>query len=110
MHAVIARDDGLEPLPGADDKFGDLLDYRLYAGIGVLSQGRVIVADRLHAVILATLMEKPHVYLDNSYKKIANVRTSAFGKYPECSEENLRAAAAHSLEESIVKAMEMLST
>jgi pyruvyl transferase EpsO len=44
--------------------------YRLACGVRKLSRGQVIVSDRLHAHLIAGLMGKPHVCLDNSYGKI----------------------------------------
>ncbi|KAJ3087774.1 hypothetical protein HK102_010309 [Quaeritorhiza haematococci] len=63
---------------------------RLEYGIKLLSLGRIVVTDRLHAVILSTLLGKPHVFMDNSYRKIFNVRNATFTN-PECSNENLHA-------------------
>ncbi|WP_129792164.1 polysaccharide pyruvyl transferase family protein [Sphingosinicella sp. CPCC 101087] len=45
---------------------------RLQRGIRTLSRGRVVVTDRLHGHILSTLLDIPHVALDNSYRKIGN--------------------------------------
>lgn len=45
---------------------------RVQRGIAQLSQGRVVVTDRLHGHILSTLLSIPHVALDNSYRKIGN--------------------------------------
>ena len=45
---------------------------RLRRGTALLSQGRVVVTDRLHGHILSTLLAIPHVALDNSYRKIGN--------------------------------------
>lgn len=45
---------------------------RVQRGIVQLSQGRVVVTDRLHGHILSTLLGIPHVALDNSYRKIGN--------------------------------------
>ncbi|KNC97094.1 uncharacterized protein SPPG_09475 [Spizellomyces punctatus DAOM BR117] len=78
-----------ETFPGFD--VGDLLLKRLHIANRLLSRGKLIVADRLHAIILSTLMGKPHIYLDNSYKKITQVRKAAFADKPECSDENLQA-------------------
>jgi pyruvyl transferase EpsO len=44
---------------------------RIESGRRLLSHGRVMVADRLHAHILALLMGIPHVLLDNSYGKLS---------------------------------------
>jgi pyruvyl transferase EpsO len=44
---------------------------RLKRGLRLLSRGRTIVTDRLHAHILAILLDIPHVALDNDYGKIS---------------------------------------
>nr|WP_315253013.1 polysaccharide pyruvyl transferase family protein [uncultured Duganella sp.] len=44
---------------------------RLNRGIRLLSQGKVVLTDRLHAHILCLLLNKPHVVLDNDYGKIS---------------------------------------
>lgn len=44
---------------------------RVDRGCRLLSRGEVIVTDRLHGHILATLLDIPHVVLDNDYGKIA---------------------------------------
>lgn len=45
---------------------------RLKRGVKLLSKGRVVITDRLHAHILSILMNKPHVVIDNIYGKISN--------------------------------------
>ena len=52
-----------------------LASQRVHGGIELLSQGRIVITDRLHGHILCTLMNKPHVILDNSYSKISNFRS-----------------------------------
>lgn len=53
------------------------LDYNTKAKIGVqlalsiLSRGRVVVTDRLHAYILCIQMGIPHVVVDNNYGKLS---------------------------------------
>lgn len=44
---------------------------RLNRGVRLLSQGHVVLTDRLHAHILCLLLDKPHVVLDNDYGKIS---------------------------------------
>lgn len=56
--------------------YNRLAARRLQRGIGILSSGRVVITDRLHAHILCTLMGVKHVVLDNSYNKIANYRST----------------------------------
>ncbi|MCI4592660.1 polysaccharide pyruvyl transferase family protein [Sphingobium sp. BYY-5] len=48
-----------------------LADWRLRRGFSILSQGQVVVTDRLHAHILSLLLDIPHVALDNSYGKLS---------------------------------------
>ena len=43
---------------------------RLREGCRLLSRGRVVITDRLHAHILCLLLGIPHVLLDNSYGKV----------------------------------------
>ncbi|HEY8024413.1 MAG TPA: polysaccharide pyruvyl transferase family protein [Burkholderiaceae bacterium] len=43
---------------------------RLARGKQLLEQGRVVIADRLHVHILSILLNKPHVLIDNKYRKL----------------------------------------
>ena len=47
---------------------------RFRRGCDILSSGEVVITDRLHGHIMCTLMNIPHVVLDNSYRKIGNFR------------------------------------
>jgi len=47
-----------------------LASLEIQRGADILSRGRVVLTDRLHAHILCVLMGKPHIVLDNSYGKI----------------------------------------
>lgn len=47
-----------------------LASLEVQRGADILSEGRVVLTDRLHAHILCVLMGKPHTVLDNSYGKI----------------------------------------
>lgn len=47
-----------------------LADERIKRGVEILSRGRIVITDRLHAHILCTLLGIPHVVLDNNYGKI----------------------------------------
>lgn len=61
-------------LSGAEAKarhYHLIAQTRVDRGLAQLSQGRVVVTDRLHAHILCTLMGKTHVALDNSYGKVS---------------------------------------
>ncbi len=50
--------------------FNRLARARLARGKALLDIGRVVIADRLHVHILSILMEKPHVLIDNRYRKL----------------------------------------
>jgi pyruvyl transferase EpsO len=47
-----------------------LARHRLARGIAMLSRGRAVITDRLHAHILSLLLGIPHCLLDNSYGKV----------------------------------------
>lgn len=49
---------------------------RMRRGCELLASGRVVITDRLHAHILCTLLDIPHVVLDNHYHKIRNFRAT----------------------------------
>ncbi|MBK5269385.1 MAG: polysaccharide pyruvyl transferase family protein [Bacteroidia bacterium] len=50
--------------------YDPLARQRFLRGCKILSRGKVVVTDRLHAHILCLLMDIPHILLDNSYGKI----------------------------------------
>jgi exopolysaccharide biosynthesis predicted pyruvyltransferase EpsI len=50
--------------------FDSLSRHHLQRGVGLLSSGRVVITDRLHAHILCLLLGIAHVALDNSYGKV----------------------------------------
>lgn len=68
-------DDG--PLPTARpgealaDRYRSLATARVERGLALLSRGRRVVTDRLHAHILCLLLGIPHVALDNNYGKLS---------------------------------------
>lgn len=49
-----------------------LSKQRMKRGIALLSRGRLVITDRLHAHILSILIGKAHVIADNSYGKISD--------------------------------------
>lgn len=51
--------------------FNRLARIRTARGCEMLSSGYVVITDRLHAHILCSLMEVPHVFIDNSYGKLS---------------------------------------
>ena len=52
--------------------WGHLSRLRFKRGVYLLSKGRVVITDRLHAHVLCVLLNKPHVVIDNIYGKIGN--------------------------------------
>lgn len=58
--------------PASVDAYEWLARQRVARGFEILSRGKVVLTDRLHAHILSLLLGKPHVVLDNSYGKISN--------------------------------------
>ena len=66
-------------------------DYnrRFGSSVSMFSTGRVIITDRLHGSIFAFLMNKPHVYIDQMYKKIEKTRKISFQGIPSCSNKKL---------------------
>jgi exopolysaccharide biosynthesis predicted pyruvyltransferase EpsI len=47
-----------------------LVRERVGVGVAMLSRGRVVVTDRLHAHILCLLLDRPHVVVDTGYGKL----------------------------------------
>ncbi|MGW8279893.1 polysaccharide pyruvyl transferase family protein [Sphingomonas aurantiaca] len=65
------EDDADLPLGGSATAREAQAVARVDRGLRLLSQGRVVVTDRLHGHIIADLLGIPHVVLDNEYGKIA---------------------------------------
>jgi pyruvyl transferase EpsO len=49
-----------------------LATERTRRGCRLLSRGRIVITDRLHAHILSTLLGIPHIVLDNNYGKLSS--------------------------------------
>jgi exopolysaccharide biosynthesis predicted pyruvyltransferase EpsI len=54
---------------------------RFRRGVTLLSKGRVVITDRLHAHIMSLLLDIPHVVLDNSYGKLSSFMEAWTGRY-----------------------------
>jgi len=52
--------------------------------LDTVNLGHILVSDRLHGAILSFLAGKPVVYIDNSYKKLSNVFSTAFAVKETC--------------------------
>jgi pyruvyl transferase EpsO len=70
-----------------EDTYSNLPSYRLQASNNLLSLGRLIVTDRMHAMILSLLMHKPVIGLDNSYGKLSGLKSSFLDGVESCGAE-----------------------
>ena len=61
---------------------------RLQAAKNMLCTGRVVVSNRLHAMILSLLLHQPFVGLDNSYGKLSSLRKGFLKGNEDCAEAN----------------------
>ncbi|TQJ33600.1 polysaccharide pyruvyl transferase family protein [Arthrobacter sp. SLBN-122] len=59
-----------------------MLKMNLHAGIHEFSNRKLIITDRLHAHVLASLMQIPHVVLDNSYGKVRSIYEDYTHQFP----------------------------
>ena len=87
-------------------------DYQhmLKTSLAMFGGGRVLITDRLHASILAFLLHKPHVYVDQMYGKITRTREVAFNASEHCQDkEDMKFKIAKSLEEGVQMAAELLN-
>lgn len=69
---ILARGERQFGMPSRHALYRMKADIQLHRGLDLLGSGRLLVTDRLHGHILATLMDIPHVLLDNSYGKLKN--------------------------------------
>ena len=87
--------------------FDHMKNFR--SSIALMSVGKVLITDRLHTSILAFLLHKPHVYLEQSYGKITRTREVAFSTSVHCQDrDKMRYDSAETLEEAIILASQML--
>lgn len=80
--------------------YASLARARLATGMDLLARSEVLVTDRLHGHILATLMGIPHVLLDNSYGKLGRFHRDWTSASPYA----FRANVGESLEEVCMRA------
>lgn len=84
-------------------------DFMEHEAMSYMSLGKVLITDRLHASILGFLAYKPHVMLENSYKKISLTRNVAFNSSEVCRDKSLmRYDAASGFHDALEKAIAML--
>ena len=90
-----------------EGKFDYMAMFR--KSIAMFSSSRVVITDRLHASILAFLLHKPHVYLDQSYGKIRLTREVAFNTSTFCQDRGrLRFDQAEDIRQAVSLAGEMV--
>ena len=90
-----------------EGKFDYMAMFR--KSIAMFSSSRVVITDRLHASILAFLLHKPHVYLDQTYGKIRLTREVAFNTSTFCQDTHrLRFAQAEHIRQAVSLAVEMV--
>ena len=79
-------------------------------GIELLSLGKVVVCDRLHASILSYISGLPFVYLDQISQKVTKTLTTAFADSENCLDGDKAAwVKANSLRDAVTKAQIMLN-
>ena len=78
--------------------------------IAMFAGGRVLITDRLHSSILAFLLHKPHIFVDQMYGKISKTREVAFNASEKCgNREEMKYDEAGNLEEAVLRAAKLLS-
>lgn len=58
------------------DALTGLAEAEVTRGLRLLGRGEVVATDRLHAVVLATLLGRPNVAVENSYGKLGRVHAA----------------------------------
>lgn len=82
-------------------------EVRLQAAVDLLSIGKVIITNRLHGSIVATMMGKHLIFVDTKEGKLAQVRDTALGS-SHCSNANLHAQQSESLKSAMEMVIQML--
>ncbi len=65
-----------------ESTFDALATMNVRRGRALLGPGRLVLSNRLHGAVLAALMKKPVVAMDNSYGKIAPIYREYFHELP----------------------------
>ncbi len=89
-------------------KLRELKDFRLNLVNKLLSKGKVIITDRLHASIFSLLIGKPHIIINDKYKKIVNTRQAAFSNKAECESRYLNEFYVDNPDKAVKKAIKIL--
>ncbi len=75
----------------------------------LLSRGKVVITDRLHASISSLLLGKTHIMIDQSYGKINGCREVAFAKSAMCRDADMHAFTASTLDDALERAVALLA-
>jgi hypothetical protein len=95
--------------PDRLDIFGTTDTFFTETSIELLSLGKVVVCDRLHAAILSYLTGLPFVYIDQVSGKVTKTLTAALNGTDGCLDgEQAQWARAMSLQDALAKASEMI--
>lgn len=113
--ATFIVDDWQHYRPHPDHKAPAGLDrplavHRLDLGNRMLCRGRIVISDRMHAMILSLLMDKPFVGFNNANKKLEAYRDTWFAADPRCAPDATRNWFAEGLVEATQKAVDLLPT
>lgn len=85
-----------------------LASLKLHVANRILCRGRVVVSDRMHAMILALLMGRPFVGFDNNNRKLSSYRATHLDPQPLCRPEHTRSFLTSGIEEAVAKALQLL--
>jgi exopolysaccharide biosynthesis predicted pyruvyltransferase EpsI len=111
----------LESIPGAEamtfsivdwndryDRFHD--DYKFFSdtAIQLLSLGKLVICDRLHAAILAYLSDLSFIYLDQESGKIHKTLSVAFRSCNSSIVDDERMSRAHNMSDAVTQAVQRL--
>ncbi len=84
-------------------------ELRLQVGMNLISRGKVIVTDRLHALIMAQMIDRPVIYFDTKYNKLTRVRTAHAKAVKECQDKVFNSKKVQSIHEAAKKSVELMS-
>lgn len=62
--------------------YNQMLNLNLDAGVHLFRNRKLIITDRLHAHVLASLMQIPHIVMDNSYGKVRSIFDDYTHQFP----------------------------
>ena len=86
-----------------------LSEVRLNEAVKIISKGRVVITNRMHGSVLATLIGRTLLWVDTTEKKLAGVRQMAFNMSSHCTDENLRSFEFPTMLDAAQAAVEYLS-